>query len=76
MNRDMSLPAVKTLQSAIIQTAQFISQQWMHFVKKVLFFNAEMMTYEMPAVRSFDIDYPYQFEIAEILAKKIANNEL
>lgn len=39
------------------------------------FFNEEMLAYEMPAVRSFDIDYPYQFEIAEIMAKKLANNE-
>ena len=46
------------------------------FLKNGTFFNKEMMTYEMPAVRSFDIDYPWQFEIAEIMAKKIANNEL
>jgi len=40
------------------------------------FFNEQMLAYEMPAVRSYDIDYPYQFEIAEIMAKKIANGEL
>lgn len=46
------------------------------FKERGTFFNPDMMAYEMPAVRSYDIDYPYQFEIAEILAKKIANNEL
>ena len=31
------------------------------------FFNQEMMCYEMSNLSSFDIDYPYQFEIAEII---------
>ena len=31
--------------------------------------------YNMPAERSFDIDYTYQFEIAEIMARKILKNE-
>lgn len=35
------------------------------------FFNNEMLTYKMDAISSFDIDYPWQFEVAEILAKKI-----
>ena len=35
-----------------------------------------MLAYEMSAIASFDIDYPYQFEIAEILAKKIKNKEI
>jgi CMP-N-acetylneuraminic acid synthetase len=35
------------------------------------FFNKKMLAYKMSAIRSFDIDYPYQFEIAEILAKRI-----
>lgn len=46
------------------------------FLEKGTFFNEQMLAYEMPAVRSYDIDYPYQFEIAEILAQKIARNEL
>jgi len=42
------------------------------FLKKGTFFNNEMMTYEMPAERSWDIDYPWQWEVAEVLAKKYA----
>lgn len=46
------------------------------FLEKGTFFNEEMLTYQMSAIHSFDIDYTYQFEIAEVLAKKIENNEL
>jgi CMP-N-acetylneuraminic acid synthetase len=46
------------------------------FLANGTFFHPSMTAYEMPAIRSYDIDYPYQFEIAEILAKKIANGEL
>ena len=46
------------------------------FMKNGTFFNQKMNTYKMSAVHSYDIDYPYQFEIAEILIKKIENNEL
>lgn len=46
------------------------------FLKKNTFFSSKMLSYEMKAIHSFDIDYPYQFEIAEIIAKKIKNNEL
>ena len=46
------------------------------FMRNGTFFNNEMLTYKMSALHSYDIDYPYQFEIAEILAKKIENNEL
>lgn len=46
------------------------------FKEKGTFFNEKMNTYDMSAIHSYDIDYPYQFEIAEILAKKIQNNEL
>jgi len=46
------------------------------FIKNKSFFNQEMMCYEMSNLSSFDIDYPYQFEIAEIIAQKIKNNEL
>lgn len=41
------------------------------FLEKGTFFNDQMLTYKMSAIRSYDIDYPYQFEIAEILAKNI-----
>lgn len=34
------------------------------------FFNDQMLTYEMPAINSFDIDYPWQFEVAEVIAQK------
>jgi len=40
------------------------------FMRKGTFFNEKMLTHVMPPIRSFDIDYPYQFEIAEIIAKK------
>ena len=46
------------------------------FIKNGTFFNQKMNTYKMSAIHSYDIDYPYQFEIAKILAKKIENNEL
>lgn len=46
------------------------------FLRKSSFFDNEMLTYVMPSIRSFDIDYPYQFEIAEVLARKIKANEL
>ena len=46
------------------------------FLKNNTFFNPKFLAYEMEAIYSYDIDYPYQFEIAEILAKKIINNEL
>lgn len=39
------------------------------FLEKGTFFNEKMISYKMPAIRSFDIDYPYQFEIAELLMK-------
>jgi len=35
------------------------------------FFGRPMLSYEMPLERSFDIDYPYQFEIAESLMKMV-----
>ena len=45
------------------------------FLEKGTFFNEEMLTYRMSAIRSFDIDYPYQFAIAEILCKNIDSYE-
>ncbi|MGD1839557.1 MAG: cytidylyltransferase domain-containing protein [Thermonemataceae bacterium] len=35
------------------------------FSAKNTFFNPDMLAYVMPPERSFDIDYPYQFQIAE-----------
>ena len=46
------------------------------FKKEKTFFSKRVLTYPMEAIHSFDIDYPYQFEIAEILAKKMNKNEL
>ena len=46
------------------------------FKKEKTFFSERVLTYPMEAIHSFDIDYPYQFEIAEILAKKMNKNEL
>jgi CMP-N,N'-diacetyllegionaminic acid synthase len=40
------------------------------FLKNGTFFNEKMLTYKMDSVSSFDIDYPWQFEVAEVLAKK------
>lgn len=40
------------------------------FLNNGTFFADRMLTYEMPAIRSFDIDYPWQFEIAEVIAQK------
>jgi len=45
------------------------------FLQKKTFFNTEMMHHMMPALRSYDIDYPYQFEIAEIIAQKQFNEK-
>jgi len=45
------------------------------FKRRGTFFNEKMLYYEMPQLRSFDIDYPYQFQIAEIIAKQISEQE-
>lgn len=44
------------------------------YLKRKTFFQPEMLSYVMPAERSFDIDYPYQLKIAEIMAVELANN--
>lgn len=44
------------------------------FLTKGTFFNEQMMVYEMPPERSWDIDYPWQWDIAEFMAKKIEND--
>jgi len=41
------------------------------FLRAGTFFQPKMMHYNMPADRSFDIDYPHQFEIAEVLARRV-----
>jgi CMP-N-acetylneuraminic acid synthetase len=41
------------------------------FIKEKTFFKQPMLSYVMPPERSFDIDYPYQMRIAELLAKDI-----
>lgn len=45
------------------------------FLSRGTFFNEKMLAYRMSALRSFDIDYPYQFAMAEILAKHIHEYE-
>ena len=45
------------------------------FLKKGTFFSEKILGYRMSAIRSFDIDHPYQFAIAEMLAKNIENYE-
>jgi CMP-N-acetylneuraminic acid synthetase len=37
------------------------------FLNKKTFFGRPMLAYRMPPERSFDIDYPYQFQIAECM---------
>lgn len=44
-----------------------------HFLKNNTFFSREMNTYEMDAIHSFDIDYPWQFQMAQQLIKTLKN---
>lgn len=46
------------------------------FIKNGNFFNEEMLVHTMSPLRSFDIDYPWQFEIAEMVAKRNEKNEI
>lgn len=41
------------------------------FLKVKTFFGRPMLSYIMPPERSFDIDYPYQFRIAECMMREI-----
>lgn len=41
------------------------------FLRERSFFTPRMLTYPMPAERSFDIDYPWQFELAEHWARSL-----
>lgn len=45
------------------------------FMENGSFFSKKMLTYKMSAIHSFDIDFPYQFQIAEIIAKNIHQHE-
>ncbi len=45
------------------------------FLEAGTFFVRQVLTYVMPAERSFDIDYPYQYQIADYYAKLIAEHE-
>ena len=40
------------------------------FLREKSFFAAPLLGYVMPAERSFDIDYPYQFRIAEVMMQE------
>ncbi len=41
------------------------------FLATGTFFGRPMLAYEMPPERSFDIDYPYQFDIAQCLMERM-----
>lgn len=41
------------------------------FLKSKTFFGRPMLSYVMPPERSFDIDFPYQFQIAEYMMRAI-----
>jgi len=45
------------------------------FLKNNSFFSSTMNTYEMDGLHSYDIDYPWQFEIAQHLLKTLDNDE-
>ena len=45
------------------------------FLEHHSFFTPRMLTYRMPAERSFDIDYPWQLELAEHWARYLASGE-
>jgi pseudaminic acid cytidylyltransferase len=52
---------------------------WISSIEKYLinktFYKGDLVPYEMTAIESYDIDYPYQFEIAELLAKKFETKQ-
>ena len=66
----------QNIQSLVHNNGAFWMAGVEHYVKSGTFYAGTMIGYKMDAISSFDIDYPYQFEIAEILAKKRQNNEL
>lgn len=45
------------------------------FLRKATFFNHPLIGYVMPPARSFDIDYPYQFRIAEGMMREMKQDE-
>lgn len=44
------------------------------YLREKTFFAEPLIGYKMPPERSFDIDYPYQFEIAEFMMRKGQHN--
>lgn len=46
-----------------------------NFIKEKTFFADPQFAYEMSPINSFDIDYPYQFEIAEVMMRKRLEEE-
>lgn len=45
------------------------------YMQNRTFYKGDLIGYEMDELSSFDIDYPYQFEIAELLSKRINKDE-
>lgn len=45
------------------------------FLRKRTFFSEPLLGYVMPTERSFDIDYPYQFKIAEYMMRERVRNQ-
>jgi CMP-N-acetylneuraminic acid synthetase len=45
------------------------------FLREKTFFSQPLIGYVMPPERSFDIDYPYQFQIAEFMMKGILQDK-
>jgi CMP-N-acetylneuraminic acid synthetase len=45
------------------------------FLREKTFFAEPLLGYVMPANRSFDIDYPYQFRIAELMMKELSQHD-
>jgi CMP-N-acetylneuraminic acid synthetase len=45
------------------------------FLREKTFFAEPLLGYVMPANRSFDIDYPYQFRIAELMMKELGQHD-
>ena len=46
------------------------------FLRARTFFAEPMVGYPMPAERSFDIDYPYQFRLADALMQERNHEEV
>jgi CMP-N-acetylneuraminic acid synthetase len=46
-----------------------------NYLENKTFYKGSLVGYEMDSISSFDIDYPYQFEIAEMIYKKNNTHE-